>query len=89
VTSPVQDAIVRVNSYGKAVVLFQNKGSQWNVWDSLNGKLKNISLPVSAVKNEIDMAFMNQKEAVLVYAESTGGISVKRLDGSDLPQPWR
>jgi len=84
IVTPIDTAIVRVRIKGKPAILLRSGKGDWTVFDG-TGKQAPVPVPYTSTKLPIDLAFFGDNEAVLVLAEMTGSLAVKRLDGSDLP----
>lgn len=83
-TVPVGPATVRVRVTGIPAALLRAHGRDWSVYDGF-GHLMPVPAPYQQTNLQIDFAFFGGQEVVLICAELTGGLSVKRMDGSDLP----
>ena len=83
-TANIESAKVRVRYNGDPAILIRPPDGRWTVYDGY-GKL----VPVPASDNEsqleIDIAFFNGTEIVMICAEMNSTITIRRLDGSDLP----
>lgn len=86
-TVRVGAAKVRVRESGDPAVLLRPLEVEWFVYDGY-GKLVPVPAPYKETTLEIDIAFMGGSEVVAICAEAVGGISIKRLDGTDLPRKF-
>ena len=84
-TVPVDEAKVRVRENGVPAVLLKTQDQEWYVFDGLD-KLVAAPPPFKDTQYGIDLAFWQGNEVVLIGAEAIKGLTVKRLDGSDLPK---
>lgn len=87
-TTPIQDITLRLRSTGRPAVLLRSAQGIWHVIDGM-GFDADVFEPFRETALPIDLAFLNDTEAVLVLAQISGGIVIKRLDGSDLPPKQR
>lgn len=86
--SPIESISVRVRTGGKPAVLLRSALGEWHVFDGAGFEGK-VFEPFTRTLLPIELAFFADTEAVLVLAEFGGGLTVKRLDGSDLPPKQR
>ena len=86
-TVNVESAKVRVRDNGDPAILIRSLDGRWAVYDGY-GKLVPVPAPYNESKLAIDIAFFNGTEIVIICAEMNGTISIKRLDGSNLPRTF-
>lgn len=83
---PIGAANVRVRAYGTpALLILALDDYSWSVWDGFKKELTPLPEPYTYTKMPMDIAFLNQRDVVLICAEAIGGFSVKQMDGSNLP----
>lgn len=83
-STPISDAVVKVRITGLPAVLLRRLETEWVIFDAF-GKMMDIPAPYNNTMLPIDFVFFGLQEVVLICAELTGGFSVKRMDGSELP----
>ncbi|MCB2181920.1 MAG: hypothetical protein KQH63_07835 [Desulfobulbaceae bacterium] len=83
-TVNVEAAKVRVRYNGEPAILLRPIGGDWSVYDG--GKVVPVPAPYADSKLAVDIAFFNGADIVVIGAEMSGKISVKKMDGSDLPR---
>ncbi len=81
---PISSLKVKVRITGMPTVLMRKYENEWVIYDAF-GKMMELPAPYNYTKYSLDFAFYGLRDVVLICAEITGGLSVKRMDGSDLP----
>lgn len=84
-TVNVETAKVRVRYNGGPAILLRPRGGEWAVYDGY-GKMVSVPAPYADSKLAIDIGFFNGTDIVVIGAEMSGKISIKKMDGSDLPR---
>ena len=80
----IDACVVRVRRSGLPALLLRSPKDGWIAIDGLGHKGP-LPIPYKDTTLPIDLAFFGEQEAVLIAAEYTGLITIKRLDGTGLP----